>query len=114
MKIATLMYAEFKLKKRVDWTSIHALDPFQKNLGKLGVGYDDRIITSIPSLPLPTWFLQTTSLTYDPTKPMPAFKKPADYESKNNVQSSPALSMMHIDFFPGCRTSVLHEKYTFH
>ena len=51
----------------------------------------------IPSFPPPTWFLQTTSLTYDPTKPKPAFKKSADYESKNNVESSLGPSMMHID-----------------
>jgi hypothetical protein len=69
--IASMMYAEHVLRKRVDWSTLRSAE-----FGHIGEALSARRPIDIPYSPVPQWFRENPRLVDEPGQPLPLQREP--------------------------------------
>ena len=71
--VASLMYAEYVLRVRVDWSTLKSIN---KKIGQIGDALSTKKLVDIPYEPIPNWFRQNPKLVDEPRRPLPPNRIP--------------------------------------
>jgi hypothetical protein len=80
-----MMYAEYVLRVRVDWSSLDALK--EKKFGRIGIAYTKCTVLDIPYIPIPEWFRTNLKLVDEPMTLFPEGREPKMLRNRRRVDN---------------------------